>query len=78
VDCRFLNNLIFLEEFAPPMTYKRTKIKFPLWQYLNQPLFSSETKLILNPRRFALVWRTELLERCWHKVFDAKGPQQHW
>ncbi|MEH1985324.1 MAG: hypothetical protein V7K53_23480 [Nostoc sp.] len=59
------------------MTPKHTKIKFPLWQYLNQPLFSRDTKLVLNPQRFVLIWRLQLLERCWTKACDAKGPQQH-
>ncbi|WP_442947877.1 hypothetical protein [Nostoc sp.] len=59
------------------MTAKHTKIKFPLWQYLNQPLFSRDTKLVLNPKRFVLIWRLQLLERCWTKECDAKGPQQH-
>jgi len=39
-------------------------IKFPLWQFLQQPVFSSETKLILNPRHFGYLYRIELLERC--------------
>ncbi|MBD6618408.1 hypothetical protein FNW02_21920 [Komarekiella sp. 'clone 1'] len=59
------------------MAPKHTKIKFPLWQYLNQPLFSYDAKLILNPHRFASMWRLQLLERCWFKECDAKGPQQH-
>ncbi|MBC1222447.1 MULTISPECIES: hypothetical protein [unclassified Nostoc] len=59
------------------MTPKHTQVKFPLWQYLNQPLFSHDTKLVLNPQRFALIWRLRLLERCWAKECDAKGPQQH-
>ncbi|WP_335035860.1 hypothetical protein [Nostoc sp.] len=59
------------------MTPKHTKIQFPLWQYLNQPLFGRDTRLVLNPQRFALIWRLQLLERCWAKGCDAKGPQQH-
>lgn len=59
------------------MTPKHTKIKFPLWQYLNQALFSRDPKLVLNPQRFAFIWRLQLLERCWTKECDAKGPQQH-
>lgn len=39
-------------------------IKFPVWQFLQQPVFSSETKLILNPRQFGYLYRIELLERC--------------
>ncbi len=39
-------------------------IKFPLWRFLQQPVFSSETKLILNPYQFEYLYRIELLERC--------------
>ncbi|MEM6752994.1 MAG: hypothetical protein AAF630_08510 [Cyanobacteria bacterium P01_C01_bin.38] len=49
----------------------KNKLKFPFWQYLNQPLFSE--KLILNPHTFAYVYRIELLERCWGRECDAKG-----
>lgn len=59
------------------MADKHEKIKFPLWPYLNQPLFSRDCKLELNPRLFARSWRIGLLERCWIKECDAKGPQQH-
>ncbi|MBD2195301.1 MULTISPECIES: hypothetical protein [Calothrix] len=59
------------------MAPKHQKIKFPLWHYLNQPLFSRESRLIWNPRTFASIWRIQLLERCWTKECDAKGPQQH-
>ncbi|MBD2353355.1 hypothetical protein H6G41_01745 [Tolypothrix sp. FACHB-123] len=59
------------------MAPKHQKIKFPLWHYLNQPLFSRDSKLIWNPRTFASLWRIQLLERCWTKECDAKGPQQH-
>nr|WP_017317240.1 hypothetical protein [Mastigocladopsis repens] len=59
------------------MTQENSKIKFPFWQYLNQPVFGHNTKLILSPRRFALLHRVKLLERCWAKECDAKGPQQN-
>ncbi|EKF01619.1 hypothetical protein FDUTEX481_07776 [Tolypothrix sp. PCC 7601] len=59
------------------MAPKFNKIKFPLWHYLNQPLFCNHTKLIWNPYIFAAIWRIQLLERCWNKECDAKGPQQH-
>ncbi|AFZ22859.1 hypothetical protein Cylst_0520 [Cylindrospermum stagnale PCC 7417] len=59
------------------MTPKYTKIKFPLWQYLKQPVFSHDSKLVWNPHRFASIWRIRLLERCWTKECDAKGSQQH-
>lgn len=41
-----------------------SRINFPLWQFLQQPVFSAETKLILNPRQFEYLYRIELLERC--------------
>nr|WP_072032362.1 MULTISPECIES: hypothetical protein [unclassified Fischerella] len=56
------------------MTPKHTKLKFPLLQYLNQPLFNSNTKLVLNPRRFAHLYRVGLLKRCWTRDCDAKRP----
>lgn len=39
--------------------------KFPLWQFLNQPLFDRCYPLILNPRKFARVHRLEHLSKCW-------------
>jgi hypothetical protein len=62
---------------TPETNPENNKVNFPLWQYLNQPVFSRQTQFILNPRRFAYMWRIELLKRCWHKECDAKGPQQH-
>ncbi|BAZ30623.1 hypothetical protein NIES4074_30840 [Cylindrospermum sp. NIES-4074] len=59
------------------MNQKHTKIKFPLWQYLNQPLFSRDARLVWNPQRFAAIWRIQLLERCWTKEYETNGPQQH-
>ena len=58
------------------MASENIKIKFPLWDYLNQPLFSRKTKFIWNPGQFALQWQIQLLERCWTKHSDAKGHQQ--
>ncbi|TWH54980.1 hypothetical protein CAL7102_03074 [Dulcicalothrix desertica PCC 7102] len=54
------------------MTPEQTNIRFPVWQYLNQPLLGEKSP-ILNPRRFAHVYRVELLQRCWEKHCDAKG-----
>ncbi|ARV62029.1 hypothetical protein BZZ01_28425 [Nostocales cyanobacterium HT-58-2] len=66
-----------LSYFPCCMTSENSKIKFPLWQYLNQPVFGDRIKLVLSPRRFAHLHRLELLERCWAKECDAKGPQQN-
>ncbi len=48
------------------------KFKFPLWQYLNQPLSEQTYPLVLNPRRFGLLYRVELLERCLEKSVESK------
>jgi hypothetical protein len=59
--------------FASVMIPEKSKPRFPLWQYLNQPLIDSEKPPILNPRRFAQIYHVQLLERCWKKECDAKG-----
>lgn len=51
---------------------KDNLIKFPVWQFLCQPVFSSENKLILNPRRFESTYRIKFLERCLAKELGAK------
>ncbi len=53
---------------------KRLRIKFPLWQYLNQPLINPHNKLVLNPRNFAFIYRVKYLNKCFAKECDAKGP----
>ncbi|XGV97934.1 MAG: hypothetical protein ACAF41_03165 [Leptolyngbya sp. BL-A-14] len=66
-------------------THHSINVSRTLWQFLNQPLFSS-TKVILNPFQF---WRqgtaqyleqcwnrdlVQLLERCWAQKFELKSP----
>ncbi|PSB35496.1 hypothetical protein C7B70_01270 [Chlorogloea sp. CCALA 695] len=45
---------------------------FPLWQFLNQPVFNSQTKLILNPRQFEHLYKIDLLERCLTQECSSK------
>ena len=52
------------------MAPKLVKVRFPIWEFLNQPIFSSTNKLILNPRLFAYLYRIQLLERCLDKKYD--------
>ncbi|BAZ40950.1 hypothetical protein NIES4101_69120 [Calothrix sp. NIES-4101] len=40
------------------------KIKFPLWQYLNQPL--KHPKTVINPFRFWHNYKIQRLEYCWN------------
>ncbi len=54
---------------------EENQLKFPLWQYLKQPIFHSQIPFILNPRHFAYNWRVKLLEKCLKKECDAKGQQ---
>jgi hypothetical protein len=54
------------------MNLEKNNLKFPLWQYLNQPLFSNEQPPQFNPRQFALIYRIELLKRCLEHECDAK------
>ena len=51
-----------------------TLSKFPIWHYLNQPLFEGPVTIpILNPRRFLYLYRIELLERCLEREFRSSG-----
>ena len=54
------------------MMAKDISLKFPVWQFLKQPVFSSHNRLILNPRRFEVSYRVQLLERCWNKQISSK------
>jgi hypothetical protein len=44
-------------------------MQFPLWPYLNQPVFSRSRKPTLNPWRFWYTYRIQYLERCWLKEY---------
>lgn len=48
-------------------------LRFPLWKYLNQPLFNDFYPLILNPRRYWYHYRVELLERCFTRSCESQG-----
>jgi hypothetical protein len=44
-------------------------MNFPLWQYLNQPLFDTMRPTILNPRRYWQIYSLWYLERCLNNTF---------
>ncbi|NJR52585.1 MAG: hypothetical protein HC780_26460 [Leptolyngbyaceae cyanobacterium CSU_1_3] len=48
------------------------KIKFPLWQYLTQPVFQAAYPLVLDPRRFLNHYQVELLERCLARSIESR------
>ncbi|WP_190491759.1 hypothetical protein [Microcoleus sp. FACHB-831] len=54
------------------MAPKHNNIKFPFWQFLDQPVFSRTNKVILNPRRFWYLYTITLLERCLAKECASK------
>jgi hypothetical protein len=49
-------------------------MRFPIWKYLNQPVFSRLYKTRFNPRTFWRCHRIQYLERCWSKEFK---PEEH-
>ena len=42
---------------------------FPLWRYLDQPLWDRARPFVLNPYRYWLHYKTEQLNRCFHNAF---------
>ena len=51
----------------------RPNSRFPLWEYLTQPVFSPKFKS-LNPFRFWQIHNVEQLEICWQQS-QAAEPQ---
>jgi len=51
------------------------KMRFPIWHYLNQPILSRKSRVILNPWRFWHTHYVNFLERCW--VHEYRPEQQH-
>lgn len=47
-------------------------VRFPLWSYLNQPLFERSSATLLNPRRYWNRHQILHLERCWDSAFQPK------
>ncbi|UBF24745.1 hypothetical protein K9N68_24195 [Kovacikia minuta CCNUW1] len=54
------------------------KIRFPLWQFLNQSIFDPSSKAILNPHRYWLLHQIQLLERCLVKEFISKDGRRDY
>jgi hypothetical protein len=49
--------------------------KFPVWPYLNQPLFDASYTPVLDPRRFWYVYQVQFLERCLEINHQSMGQQ---
>jgi hypothetical protein len=50
-----------------PNSAVQPQVKFPLWQYLTQPVFHPSVTLVISPRRFMLLHQVEHLYRCWQR-----------
>ncbi len=62
---------------ASLQTMKMRKIWHPLWQYLNQSIFNSQSQSVWHLRRFWYLYKIQLLEKCWHKDSAlVKTPEQ--
>ncbi|NJL46945.1 MAG: hypothetical protein HC929_04885 [Leptolyngbyaceae cyanobacterium SM2_5_2] len=52
---------------------------FPLWPYLNQPLFNAEISTILNPWKYWHIYKIWHCERCWHNaLLEACWHRDYW
>lgn len=58
------------------MKLKRRYILSALWQYLNQPLINSKSRVVLNPLKFFLPYQIRLLERCWVRDYEIEKQRQ--
>ena len=54
---------------------KMRQIWHPLWQYLNQSIFDSQSQSVWHLRRFWYLYKIRLLERCWQK--DSAAESHH-
>ncbi|MBC7968652.1 MAG: hypothetical protein H7Z11_00730 [Verrucomicrobia bacterium] len=54
---------------------RHAKLTFPFWQFLNQPVFDSNVRVFLNPRRFCHFHQVSLLERCLSQECASKDSR---
>jgi hypothetical protein len=57
------------------MISKPNKDSFPLWQFLNQPLFDAQNPVVLHPQRFWHLYKVRHLESCWSRAYR---PEEHF
>lgn len=46
------------------MLSKYLFMRFPLWQFLKQPVFDQHYKTVFSPRLFWHIYQIQLFERC--------------
>jgi hypothetical protein len=57
------------------MFFRSSPLRFPLWQFLNQPVFDRSYQLILSPRRFWRMHSIITLERCLMKEMSSRDTR---
>ena len=55
------------------MNRKLRRVWLASWQYLNQPIFDSQSQAVWKPSRFWYLYKIQFLERCWLKECTAKS-----
>jgi hypothetical protein len=53
--------------------WKLQQVTYAIWQYLNQPLFNTDTELVWQPSRFWYLYKIEFLEVCWEKDVSSES-----
>jgi hypothetical protein len=74
--CQHWDRSIFLEVVHFYCFFKSFRnMSFPVWPYLNQPIFSRHQQAIYNPWRFWRAHQVRFLERCWLREYR---PEEHY
>ncbi len=51
--------------------------RFPLWAYLNQPLFDPYQPFVWRPKAFIRYYKVQQLEKCW-RVSEVRLLEHCW
>ncbi len=49
-------------------------LKFPVWQYLTQPLFQDDFRFRLSPKNFWKDYQVDFLEHCFMITSESSNP----
>ncbi|WP_124977543.1 hypothetical protein [Aphanothece sacrum] len=55
--------------------WKLKQVGAAIWQYLNQPLFDENQRMILHMNEFWYFYKIRMLEKCWNK---KSASQSHY
>ncbi len=53
---------------------KQFSLKFPVWQYLTQPLFQEGFHLRISPKSFWKDYQVDFLEHCLMITSESSNP----